>query len=112
MTKISTVVNWIGNAGGLTTAAVFRTNELALLDKEENHEYEIKVLSFQLDFFEQVEKARRKINNLSSGMKINFKNPLHQARSTTNFQHYTYFVQEHLSYYKKIRKNYNGTFRR
>lgn len=49
--KISTVVNWIGNAGGLTTAAVFRTNELALLDKEENHEYEIKVLSFQLDFF-------------------------------------------------------------
>lgn len=102
MTKISTVVNWIGNAGGLTTAAVFRTNELALLDKEENHEYEIKVLSFQLDFFEQVEKARRKINNLRSGMKINFKNPLHQARSTTNFQHYTYFVQEHLSYYKKF----------
>lgn len=102
--KISTVVNWIGNAGGLTTAAVFRTNELALLDREENHEYEIKVLSFQLDFFEQVEKARRKINNLSNGMKINFKNPLHQARSTTNFQHYTYFVQEHLRCYKKLGK--------
>ncbi|MDT2726700.1 glycosyltransferase [Lactococcus formosensis] len=98
--NIVSIHTWLGNAGGITTAALLRTNELALIDKDENHNYEFKTLGFQLDYYEQVENVKRRINNLTQGgVRLNFRNPFYEERKTTTTKHLTDFVNEYLNSY-------------
>lgn len=65
--NIVSIQHYLGTHGGLASAALLRTNELALLDKDETYNYECKILSLQLNYYEAVENAKRKIANLTQG---------------------------------------------
>ena len=101
---IVSIHSWVGNAGGISTAALLRTNELALNDKNKNHNYEFKTLGFQLDYYEQVENVKRRITSLTQkgGVRLTFRNPFYEERKTNTFKHLTDFVNEYLKSYSDL----------
>ncbi|MFK4912100.1 glycosyltransferase family 4 protein [Lactococcus petauri] len=98
--NIVSIQHYLGTHGGLASAALLRTNELALLDKDETYNYECKILSLQLNYYEAVENAKRKIANLTQGgVKVNFRNPFYEERKTSTSKHLSDFVNEYLNLY-------------
>ncbi|WP_270741287.1 glycosyltransferase [Lactococcus formosensis] len=97
--KITSILGYVGAGGGLTTASMLRSNELALRDN--NNSYEIKTLSVQPLYATNVQTAINKIKNLSGECKLNFSNPFIEDRERFENKLYIEWIYAHIKKYSQ-----------
>lgn len=97
--QVVSVLGWIGNAGGLTTATLMRMSELSRLDAA--HEYVIKTYSIQTMYKTQLNEAIQKVNKVSGVSPLTYVNPFIEARFSDVKRNFMYYVNQHLHTYSQ-----------